>query len=80
MPNKHTVSDLIKLTAIAWASGEFTEDELTNKLQSDYGITDENDIAIIFNGCNELQIGLKNSLMHLAGLSKKDLNKKVVMN
>lgn len=73
---KPTIAELIRITAIAWASGRFTEDAIILSLKSDYGLNDE-DVNIVLSGCVVLQKGLTDSLTNLAGHKEKQTYKSV---
>ena len=74
-PTKLSLADIIRATAISWASGAFTENQIRYCLKHDYKVAPQ-DIDSILIGCTELQKGMMASLISLSKkpMAAKDKN------
>ena len=74
--HKLSLADIIRATAISWATGAFTEKQIRYCLKHEYNLA-QNDIDSVLIGCNELQKGIMNSL---TDLTKNLKNKEKIIN
>ena len=72
-----TIADIIRKTAISWATGAFTEKQIRYCLKHDYKLSSQ-DIDSVLIGCNELQKGMFDALVLLGKNNKKDITEKEI--